>query len=1068
MLRSVALSFGFLAVTAAPCLAIDAPLPRHPAPSPNGKLIAFSWQGDIWIVGSEGGAARRLTAHPATERHPVWSHDGTLIAFASKRHGNQDIFVVPADASSAPLRLTHASTPDIPHDFSPDGTAVLFSSNRAESVKWGDQLWLVPVAGGTPELAQEAFGKNATYSPDGSTLAFVRGETKWFRRGYRGAASRDLWLREAGGDYRRLTDFDGTDDHPMWLGGDSIAYLSSRTGRKNLFRVDLRSGRAEQLTDHEGSAVRFPRAAGDGSLIAYEFEDAIYTIPPDGGEPRRLRIDVPPDPVKNTVVRTVDTADADELAVSPDGKLAAVVVAGDIFVTAVTSKEDQKIAMPPTARVTSTPARERDISWSPDGSSLLFTSARHGDDDVYLAVPADPDTPWAESFEFDLARVTASPDEEHGATFSPDGKRIAFVRGPGTLIVVPRGGGAQTVLLDHWSEPDYDWSPDGRWIAFSTPDEHFNSEVWIVPSAGGTPYNLSRHPDDDQAPRWSPDGRRLVWTAKRVADTYDVWGVWLTREDHERAPADWLKLWKSNGEDGGDGEDGAGATADPPAVEIDFEGLWERAAPITGLKGDEGEARVSPDGKAVIFTAEHEGERDLYTVRWDGEELERLTTEAEPEQYVFGPEGKEVFFLDDAGSISRVGRDGTPGDPVPFEARYEVDLRERRAAVFDEAWRALNLFFYDPDFHGVEWLEQREKYRPWALEASTAEDFADIVNLMLGELNASHMGYYPPGTRGPSRLPGDRTGWLGVTFDPAAGDPGLLIDEVLPDSPASRTDVGVAAGDRLLAVNGVEVDSTTNVFSLLVDTEGQRIRLAILGGDGVERDVVLEPVGFREQRRLRYEEWVRERRRLVEEWSGGRLGYIHIQGMNIPSFEEFERGLFAAAEGKEGLLIDVRSNGGGWTTDYLMAVLMVQRHAFTVPRGADPSIRAYPQSRLPLAAWTRPAAAICNQDSYSNAEIFSHAFKSLERGPLVGAPTFGAVISTGGMRTLDGALVRLPGRGWFVAPTGANMENQGAVPDVVVWQPPAEDRSKTEDTQLRRAVAVLLENLEDDPRAGAW
>jgi tricorn protease len=190
--------------------------------------------------------------------------------------------------------------------------------------------------------------------------------------------------------------------------------------------------------------------------------------------------------------------------------------------------------------------------------------------------------------------------------------------------------------------------------------------------------------------------------------------------------------------------------------------------------------------------------------------------------------------------------------------------------------------------------------------------------------------------------------------------------------------------------------------------------------------------------------------------------------MNAPSFEEFERMLFAAADGKEGLLVDVRFNGGGWTTDYLMAVLMVQRHAYTVPRGADPSIRAYPQGRLPLAAWTRPAAAICNEQSYSNAEIFSYAFQTLERGPVIGWPTFGAVISTGGTRTLDGATVRLPGRGWFVAPTGVNMENNGAVPNVLVAQPPAEDHSATEDTQLRRAVEVLLADLESDPRTGAW
>jgi tricorn protease len=595
--------------------------------------------------------------------------------------------------------------------------------------------------------------------------------------------------------------------------------------------------------------------------------------------------------------------------------------------------------------------------------------------------------------------------------------------------------------------------------------------VWIVSKTGGTPYNVSRHPDNDFAPHWSLDGRRLLWTAKRSQETFDVWGVWLTRADHERTASQWLKAFS---EDAGsdtkkEKKDEKEKQPELPHVTIEFERLWERVEQITDLKGNEGSAKTSPDGKTIIFTAEHEGDEDLYSVDWNGEDLKRLTKEgAEPEQYVFDSKGKSIFFLDGKGRIKRVGVDGKPGDPIPFSARYEIDSRLERAAVFDEAWRALNMFFYDPDFHGVDWAAQQEKYRPWALAASIPSDFADVVNLMLGELNASHMGYRPPGSRGPARDAEDTTGWIGVTYDPTAGGPGLLVSEVLPDSPAWRTDVKIEKGERLLAINGDEVEANTNVFGLFVDTVDQRTQLRVLGVDGVERTVVVKPVNILSQRQLRYEEWVRERRRLTEEWSRGRLGYIHIQGMNAPSFEEFERMLFAAADGKEGLLVDVRFNGGGWTTDYLMAVLMVQRHAYTVPRGADPSIRAYPQGRLPLAAWTRPAAAICNEQSYSNAEIFSYAFQTLERGPVIGWPTFGAVISTGGTRTLDGATVRLPGRGWFVAPTGVNMENNGAVPNVLVAQPPAEDHSATEDTQLRRAVEVLLADLESDPRTGAW
>ena len=248
------------------------------------------------------------------------------------------------------------------------------------------------------------------------------------------------------------------------------------------------------------------------------------------------------------------------------------------------------------------PERERDLSWSPDSTTLLFSSAVDGNDDLYTAVPASEDTPWPEAFEFNLTQITDTPAEEYAASFSPDGERIAFIRGLGQLIVQPATGGDETVLLEHWSAPNYEWSPDGAWIAYSTPDEHYNSEIWVVPSAGGERYNVSRHPDDDFAPRWSPDGRRLVWTAKRADNTFDLWGVWLTREDDERTPAQWLKLWNDKGKDKkeskDDGEESNDEEKKPdlPTVSIDFDRLWERVHRITDLKGDEGASRRVLDG----------------------------------------------------------------------------------------------------------------------------------------------------------------------------------------------------------------------------------------------------------------------------------------------------------------------------------------------------------------------------------------------------------------------------------------------------------------------------------------
>ncbi len=1056
------------ALIAIPAGAADAPLPRHPAPSPDGSVIAFSWQGDLWLVPVAGGDARRLTAHPADERHPVWSHDGRLIAFASDRHGNPDIFVMPADAGEPPRRLTFASVADTPHDFTADGRAVLFTSNRAMGIRWMPQLWTVAVTGGTPAMADDAFAEQAAISADGGAMITVRGATKWTRHGYRGSADRDLWLM-SDGDSTRLTEFEGDDDNPSWLDGHTVAFLSSRSGRKNVFKLDLITGAATPLTEHDGSDVRFPRASTDGAIIAYEFEDAVWTVRASGGEPTRLTIDVPADRLSNPVERRADLDGASDLAINPEGTLAAFVVHGDIFVTDIVDADEQKIAVPPTVRVTDTPERELDLSWSPDGETLLFSTARNGNLDLYTAARTDDGVAWTDTFDFATEALASGPEHERAARWSPDGERIAFIRGRGALVVAEADGSNPVVVHDNFYPPDYRWSPDGRWLAFASEDQHANSEIYIVPVGGGDAYNVSRHPDYDEDPVWSPDGRRLLWSSHRHDNNYDVWAVWLTEADHQRTPADWLKLWRAADDAEEDEADETAEDAAPelPRVAIDFERLWTRPVRLTSRSGNESPVAVGPQGQRIFFVGTDEDETDLFSIRFDGEDFERLTEGGTGPGNVQLIGDDTLFYLADSGIIERVGLDGTSGDPVPFTARYEVDRLIERGVVFQEAWSALDEHFYDPEFHGVDWEGVRDTYRPWALAASSDADFADIMNLMLGELNASHMGYYPRGRGAPER--GDRTGWIGAVFNPAAGGPGLLVSEVLPDSPAADAAVSITAGERLLTVAGRALEPTINVYSLFVDTVGRRVPATVLEPDGSERSVVLRPVASGDNRQLRYREWVRQRRSLVEEWSDGRLGYLHIQGMNAPSFERFERDLFAAADGKEGLIIDVRSNGGGWTTDYLMAVLMVQRHAYTLPRDGDPEIKSYPTSeRLPVAAFTRPAAALCNEDSYSNAEIFSWAFQTLDRGPLVGSPTFGAVISTGGTQLLNGAWVRLPGRGWHVAGSGINMERQGAQPDVVVWQPPAEDSSATEDTQLATAVEVRLDGIEQDPRYGAW
>ncbi|MCH9650387.1 MAG: PDZ domain-containing protein [Deltaproteobacteria bacterium] len=1080
MLRVLCLLIAWSAFYGPVAEAAEALLPRHPAPSPDGSEIAFSWQGDLWKVAAEGGVAARLTAHPAADRFPIWSDDGRWIAFSSDRHGNPDIFVLATDGSSPPRRLTHASVEDRPIDFDPQGENVIFTSRRDESFRRSSNFYSVPLAGGTPHLALPILGLSGSWSPDGATFALVRGSTRWTRRGYRGAANRDLWLWRSPDDILQITDFDGDDDRPNWISDGSLVFLSSRPGRKNLFRLDLATGDIRQITSHQGSDVRMPRSSADGRLLAYEFEDGLWTLSTNGGQPQRLAIEVPADGISNAIEHREDRDGAQELVVHPNGKLVAFTLHGDVFLSALADKEELDIAPPPTWRLTRTPQQETGIQWSPDGEALLLSSQREGAGDLYLLRRQDEEIPWTESFEFSWKRLTSSSQADHSPQFSPDGKRVAFLRGRGHLMTVTTEGDDEVTLLDHWFDVQFAWSPDSQWLTYSTPDSSFNSDVWIVPASGGQPYNVSRHPDDDDSPTFSADGKRLLWISHRRADTADLWSVWLSREDHERTKEDWVKHFKAtraaqmmkmsmtSEEDGkptGPGKPQEEIPKLPPVeVTIDLDRLWQRAQAVTELKGNEGDPLSSSDGQRLFFTSEHEGERDLYSVRWDGGKLNRLTEgDTQPTSIQSSRDGKTLFFLDSKGKIKRIDQEGKAGDPIPFAARYEIDQRLEAKVVFDEVWQALADNFYDPDFHGVDWSAEKERYRPWALAASHPRDFSDVMNLLLGELNASHMGYGQPPTPG-----GEETGWIGALFDAAAGGPGLLVREVLPDSPAARVSVDLKPGERLVAVQGEAVEPDTNVYALLRDTVGQKVRLRIQNLKGEARDAIVIPTSRREIGQLRYSQWTRQRQAIVDRESDGRLGYLHIQGMNIPSFEEFEHSLYAAGEGKEGLVIDVRSNGGGWTTDYLMAVLSVRRHARTVARGADPQVKAYPQGRLPLAAWTKPAVALCDQDSYSNAEIFSHAFKNLDRGPLVGTPTFGAVISTGGTSLINGGFVRLPFRGWYVAKDDLNMELNGAIPDVLVEFPPEEDLSPTADTQLEKSVQVLLSGLKEDPRYGAW
>lgn len=1052
------------------CLALqaqDAPLLRFPALSPDGKSLAFSWQGDIWVTDLEGGTPRRLTVHEAYESHPQWSPDGTQLVFQSNRFGNNDLFVVNADGSGL-RRLTHHSASDIDARWDEPGN-ILFNTRRNFAVverEW--EIHSVPAAGGTPQRLVEFLGSRATRSPDGRFLAFERGECRIVREAYTGPAQRDIWLYDGQkGAYHQVTNFEGQDVYPDWGPDNQLYFLSARNGRYNIYKVEIGAdgspqGEPQPLTRYTDLGIRHFDLSADGSTLVFERGSDLYLMAADSRiPPRKLELTLPVDSHFYTEETKTYNSEAREYALSPNVKWMAFSVRGELFLKPNDPEKKRSVALTEHAWNDESPR------WLND-STLLFISDRSGSRALYRLESADAGSSLWQGFRRKVTLLSEPGDPVSYFELSPDARQIALVYSSGTLRVANLTNAGELgprprTLLEGWNSPsNLSWSPDGRYLAYDQVDLDFNREVFILPADGSrAPANVSMHPRSDSNPVWSPDGSKLGFLSIRNNGDADLWFAWLKKADWEKTKRDWEDV---EAEENGDEQ--KDSKKDSVRVHIDFEGLYERLAQVTGMPGNEGNLAISKDGKTFYFTtnggggwSSASGKSDWMQIQWDGSELKTLQSDVQVYGVQLSTDGKHLYYMQSGGNLKRLKIDGAKSEALPFEARMRLDYAEERRQIFDEAWRAMNEGFYDPGFHGRDWAALRQVYEPWCLAASTAQDFRDLFNEMLGQLNASHMGM---AGSSPEETQKETTGLLGAELVPESG--GLRVLNVVPGTPADREDSRLKPGERIVKVNTRPVVAGENAYALFNGTANERTLLEVQSENGAVREVVIRPVSsIRDEL---YEQWVRERREQTERESGGRLGYLHIQGMNLPSFERFERELMAIGYGKEALVIDVRYNGGGWTTDMLMAVLNVRQHAYTVPRGAAESLDQHEQfrqhypygERLPLSAWTRPSIALCNQASYSNAEIFSHAYQGLGLGTLVGMPTFGAVISTGSKRLLDGSTLRMPGRGWFALATGENMDMVPATPDILL-ENPLDYRQAGKDEQLSKAVEVLLEQL---------
>ncbi len=1034
---------------------------RTPDISPDGKLVAFSYLGDIWVVETIGGKARPVTMHRAHEMSPVFSPDGRSIAFSSNRHGSYNVFVIPVD-SGKPTRLTFDSSNDLVTGWSPDGKSVLFASTRSASFPPAYELYTVPVEGGQARRVSAAEGREGVFSPKGDHIAYARGPGSWYRKGYRGSSKDDIWICNADGtNNRQLTTNNVEDASPMWSSdGQWIYYVSECFGTPaNIVRQPADSAvtpgtsaterpKPQQITQHKDDAVRRARISGNGQWIVYECGADLWVVSTkDNASPRKLAIEVHTDDKSNTErVESFNNEHASEFAFSADEKNAILTIHGELFLTQ-TSPANGK-----THRLTETSVNNHGVSWAPDSSRVLFISDKSGHDNIYALQADDAEHPqFTSARRFKTTRLTTSSDGVLGLSFAPDGKRVAFVQA-GKLWTMNPDGSDQKAIVGEQKVIDYEWSPDSKWFVYSRQDGSFASELYIVPAGGATAENptrnITRYATYNSDVSWSADGRKIAFLSARGGSTIpSIYVIPL------RKPA------------------AAGVTEAPAAngtVEIDFDDIHLRAEPIKSVPNNAlvEEVAISPDGSKVAFRAHSPGQKigDLFVASTDekeGTQLMRLTAgDTGPSQIQwskrkapFGPPTEVVFFRDAKGSVRlvRVAAEVKPENvmTLPFKGKMTIRTDEEFTEMFDQSWRYLAENFYDPKFHGSNWDGVREKYRPLVKHVTMKEDLYALLYLMMGELNASHLGVL-----GNLTNPEEPTADVGLVFDDFYRGKGLKVADVLKRGPADRRGLSVKPGEYVVAIDGVEITDATDLSKLLNGKVDETIELQVAtdpNGDPKTRRKI-EVVGADREKTIRplmYDRWVEKNAQKVAELSKGKLGYIHIPSMDEAGLDRFVRSLYSDNFDKEAIVVDVRFNGGGFTHDQILNYLGAHEHTIFRQRDGGEGLVLRSVDRK----WTKPVVLLINNRSYSDAEIFPSAFRALNLGKLVGQPTGGYVIGTGNVRLFDGTILRLPRIGVYTL-KGVNMDKEGVVPDVTVETPP-DQLAKGVDLQLEKAVEVL-------------
>lgn len=1045
-----------------------AALPWLQSPAVSKDQVAFVYGGDLWLVGREGGPARRLTTGAGMELNPAFSPDGAWIAFTGQSQGNFDVYLVPS-AGGVPRRLTWHPGRDRVTGWTPDGK-VLFSSPRT-AIGPLSQLFTVPVAGGLPAAVPLPKAEQGSYSPDGSRLAYVPfwngraepgGSMAW--KQYRGGLASPIWIaRTSDSAVELLPRTDSNDSDPMWI-GDRIYFLSDREGPVTLFSYDPAARKVVRVLDNPGPDI-VSASAGPGAIV-YQQMGQIHLFDLASGKARKLDIRVDGD-LPSVQPRWVDMAgNIQSASLSPTGVRAVFEARGEIL-TVPAEKGDAR-------NLTRTPGvAERDPSWSPDGQKIAFFSDESGE---YVLHVVDQ-TGLGEAKKMGLGDP---PSFFYRPRWSPDGGRILYTDKRLNIWFVDLDQGKPVrVDTDTYEAPfrllDPVWSPDSRWIAYTKQLGNHMRAVFLYSLESGKARQVTDGLSDARYAAFDKSGKYLYFTASTDVGPTSGWldlssvqrpvsrSVYVAVLD-KSLPSPLAPL-SDEEKSSKDGKDEKKEEEKPVRVKVDFEGIDQRvlglpvpARNYTGLvAGKNGVVFLLEDAPVAGFGGEGS---ILHKFDLESRETKEVTKGVVPPFVVSGDGEKMLLRQGQTWTIASTTEPLEPGKGVLdlSRARIRVDPRAEWAQMYRETWRIERDFFYDPGLHGLDLQATRARYQPYLQGLGHRSELDALLNDMLGELVVGHLFIF--GGNDPEEG-AVRGGLLGADYEIANGR--YRFARVLSgenwnpelQAPLTQPGVNVKAGEYLLSVDGRELRATDDVDSFFEGTAGRSVLLTVgpdPSGTG-SRKVTVVPIP--NEGGLRGRAWIEGNRRKVDELSGGRLAYVFLPDTAEGGYTSFNRYFFAQV-GREGAILDERYNGGGYAADYFIDYLKRDLLSYWSTREGND----FP---TPLGAIFGPKVMMINERSGSGGDALPFYFRREKLGPLVGRRTWGGLVGIYDYPVLmDGGQVTAP-RVAFWSPEGDwAVENRGVSPDIDVELDPKAWR-EGRDTQLEKAVQVALELLEKNP-----